>query len=482
MKKHFTNYSYFFLLFSLLIQGSILFAGPTLKSADLIVIGRNTDGDDDFAVLALADLPENSVIFITDEGWDDAGFTFSDTDEEVFQWNIPAGGIVGGTIIRFTNQSGTTLALVNTTDHGTISRVFGTGDMNLAAGDQLFFYQTNNDTYDGTIQRLDESDNPEPGMIYAFNGDETNDLDSDGWLDSGAHTGSTSQAPDNMTIVTVSGGTGNAFGLLSVASESDNYIFIGDDTAADKATWITRIHTITNWNTSDTAPGFDLSTLGNSYPLPVELTSFTTEYYEGYIKLSWRTASEVNNYGFEIERKPETGEWFKVEFVAGHGNSNSPKQYEYIDENAPEGLLEYRLKQIDTDGSFEYYSLTVMYDNSITGITTSSLPSDFNLYQNYPNPFNPETTIKYSIPTSVISTGGRNLKDFSSQTPGNDYVNVLLKVYDMLGREVAVLVNEKQSVGIYNVQFDAGNISSGTYIYKLTAGKFEKSKKMILMK
>jgi len=94
------------------------------------------------------------------------------------------------------------------------------------------------------------------------------------------------------------------------------------------------------------------------------------------------------------------------------------------------------------------------------------LPAEFILYQNHPNPFNPSTTIKYEIPSVGTS------RDFSVQ----------LKVYDILGREVATLVNEQQKAGYYEVQFDASNLTSGIYFYKLQSGQFVESRKMILLR
>jgi hypothetical protein len=112
------------------------------------------------------------------------------------------------------------------------------------------------------------------------------------------------------------------------------------------------------------------------------------------------------------------------------------------------------------------------------------------LSQNYPNPFNPTTTIKYSIPSSsvILSLPSRqageakNLKDFSSQAPQNDNVNVVLRVFDILGREVATLVNQNQKPGNYKVEFDSSKLSSGVYFYRLKTDEFIESKRMILIK
>jgi len=91
---------------------------------------------------------------------------------------------------------------------------------------------------------------------------------------------------------------------------------------------------------------------------------------------------------------------------------------------------------------------------------------DFKLFQNYPNPFNPTTTIGYSI----LNVEMQNI------------ASVQLKVYDILGKEVAALVNEEKEPGYYNVSFDASNLPSGLYLYKLTAGSFTKVRKMMLLK
>ncbi|MDP2362901.1 MAG: T9SS type A sorting domain-containing protein [Ignavibacteria bacterium] len=206
--------------------------------------------------------------------------------------------------------------------------------------------------------------------------------------------------------------------------------------------------------------------LGNSV-VPVELTSFTANVVSGSVRLNWITATELNNSGFEIERSCHTERsrsmtgWEKIEFVYGNGTTSESHSYSFTDNlTLTHNLsLRYRLKQIDFDGSFTY-SNEVEVD--------FSLSTSFTLEQNYPNPFNPSTTIRYTI-SNVISTEGRNL-------------NVTLKVYDVLGSEVAMLVNEKQPAGNYEVIFDAKNQSSGIYYCKLQAGSFNQSIKMILMK
>ena len=199
-------------------------------------------------------------------------------------------------------------------------------------------------------------------------------------------------------------------------------------------------------------------------PLPVELTSFTANASGTIVKLNWQTATEINNYGFEIERATENSEWQKIGFVEGAGNSNSPKEYMFTDNVGKTGNYSYRLKQIDINGEYKYSQAVEV---------SVGLPTKFELKQNYPNPFNPTTTIKYSIPSVIARSGA------TRQSAG---MLVQLKVYDMLGREVATLVNKEQTPGNYSVEFDASRLSSGVYFYALKAGEFAATKKMILMK
>ncbi|PJA95572.1 MAG: hypothetical protein CO129_11085 [Ignavibacteriales bacterium CG_4_9_14_3_um_filter_34_10] len=208
---------------------------------------------------------------------------------------------------------------------------------------------------------------------------------------------------------------------------------------------------------------FALGSPSGGNALPVELSMLNAECRMNSVELSWQTATEVNNYGFEVERgsrqKAEGNSninWEKIGFVTGHGNSNSPKDYSFVDENPPSGKLQYRLKQIDTDGGYKYSQ----------EIEAENIPTEFALSQNYPNPFNPSTTIKYSIPSNV-----------KSQTS-----NVKIIVYDILGNEVAILLDENKPSGNYEVKFDGSNLASGIYFYKLQSGSFAQTKKLLLLK
>ena len=196
---------------------------------------------------------------------------------------------------------------------------------------------------------------------------------------------------------------------------------------------------------------------GNIYEvIPVELVSFNADVSNNFVKLNWLTISEKNNYGFEIERSKNSTDksdnWEKIGFVKGKGTTTEIQSYAFNDEYLPAGKYSYRLKQIDFDG-------TTSYSNIIE--VDIDLPNAFSLEQNYPNPFNPSTTINYQIPELSFVT---------------------LKVYDVLGSEVATLVNKELPVGNYEIEFDATTLPSGIYFYRLQAGSFVETKKMVLMK
>ncbi|MCF6269353.1 MAG: YCF48-related protein [Melioribacteraceae bacterium] len=189
--------------------------------------------------------------------------------------------------------------------------------------------------------------------------------------------------------------------------------------------------------------------------LPVELTSFyAASTSSKTVVLNWTTATEVNNYGFSVLRlrSATENEWEKIGFVEGHGNSNSPKDYSFVDSNPRSGKSLYRLKQIDIDGAFEY-SETISVEINILG--------KYILEQNYPNPFNPTTNINFSIPV----TG-----------------HVKLTVYNTIGQRVATLVNGIKNAGYHNISFNAANLISGIYFYKLESGDFVQVEKMMLLK
>ena len=189
-----------------------------------------------------------------------------------------------------------------------------------------------------------------------------------------------------------------------------------------------------------------------SYIVPVELTSFTAASNGVDVEISWTTATEINNQGFDIQRMSEGSSFEKVGYVPGFGTTTELKSYSFVDTKLGSGKYSYRLKQIDFDGSFSY---SQAIEVEIVA------PSSFGLEQNYPNPFNPTTTIRFSIPVET---------------------EVRLNVYNALGQEVAEIINSRLKEGYHDVDFDAGSLTSGIYFYRLEADKFVDVKKMIILK
>ena len=186
--------------------------------------------------------------------------------------------------------------------------------------------------------------------------------------------------------------------------------------------------------------------------VPVELTGFSASVSQSDVNLLWTTATETNNKGFEVEKKSDRGQWEKIGFVGGFGTTTETKSYSFIDNNVKSGKYYYRLKQIDFDGTYTY-SNTIEFE--------VATPLKFALEQNYPNPFNPSTTIKYSIPEDG---------------------NVILRVYNSLGQRVAELINGFVKAGNYQVTFNASELASGIYFYKIEECSKTLVKKMIVLK
>ena len=240
-----------------------------------------------------------------------------------------------------------------------------------------------------------------------------------------------------------------------------------------QTTWVQEEMDLTGRNAVQNKFQFQLKTDGNTVAdgwyvddiivfvygiVPVELSSFTATASNTEVVLNWSTSSELNNMGFEIERKSlsDKNGWVTIGFVEGSGNSTSINNYSFTDKNPTKGTLLYRLKQIDFDGSFRIYTTE--------GVNFEGV-YNYALEQNYPNPFNPSTVINYSIPVDG---------------------NVELTVYNILGSEVAVLVNEYKEAGNHSVEFSTedlkNNLGSGVYIYTLKAGSFTQTRKMVVLK
>ena len=204
----------------------------------------------------------------------------------------------------------------------------------------------------------------------------------------------------------------------------------------------------------------------SSSPLPVELVNFTGAAGSKSVQLNWRTASETDNYGFQVERKevsgftvdlkPETSnpEWEHIGFVPGSGTSNTAREYSFTDGSVPAGEYLYRLRQIDRNGAYRY--------SHELQVTVGAVLKQFRLEQNYPNPFNPSTTLGFTAQVSGMTS---------------------LKIYDALGREVATLVNEYLEAGVYHERtFNAGGLASGIYFARLTSSGNNAVRKMFLVK
>jgi hypothetical protein len=186
--------------------------------------------------------------------------------------------------------------------------------------------------------------------------------------------------------------------------------------------------------------------------VPVELSGFTACVDETGILLTWETLSEKNNHGFVVERSFDGETFIPAGFIKGNGTTTEKNLYSFKDKPETNGIFYYRLKQQDYDGSFSYSEvLTIKMD----------IPAEYILAQNYPNPFNPSTIISYSIPADE---------------------HVTLKLYDLMGREINMLVSEMKKAGNYEISLDAGKLSSGTYYYRITAGNFTQSKKLVVLK
>jgi hypothetical protein len=197
-------------------------------------------------------------------------------------------------------------------------------------------------------------------------------------------------------------------------------------------------------------------------PLPIQLLSFTAMVVgQNQVQLEWVTLSELNNYGFLVEKSPNQPNAFQTmpnSFVPGHGTTNVPQYYSFTDMTASVGTWFYRLKQIDLDGTLHY---TDGIQVDVLTHVEEALPTVYALEQNYPNPFNPSTRIQFGMPQTS---------------------HVKLEIYNGLGERIATLVDETRQAGYYSEQFDATGLASGLYFYRLQAGDFVDTKKLVLLK
>lgn len=238
-----------------------------------------------------------------------------------------------------------------------------------------------------------------------------------------------------------------------VTGTSSNFYYVFTTTVSSPSNADADMETINSYNNN-----------GENIALPVELTTFTAALNNNSVDLKWNTATEVNNYGFEIQRAEVNSNspsgnshssFAKIGFVRGAGNSNSPKEYSYLDNSISSGKYSYRLKQIDNNGSFKY-SNAVEVNNAV------NMPDGYILSQNYPNPFNPSTVIKFGFEKNTHAS---------------------LSIYDVLGNKVADLFNGQAEAGkTYELPFNAAGLSSGIYFYQLQGNNITRVKKMLLLK
>ena len=211
---------------------------------------------------------------------------------------------------------------------------------------------------------------------------------------------------------------------------------------------------VSNWMVeADDSSTPEVTNGGLNDALPVELTSFSALISKNSVNLIWKTETEVNNYGFEIQRSIQSEDWKTLGFVNGNGNSNSPKDYSFTDNSVgTSGKYSYRLKQIDNDGSYEY-------SKSIE--VNLGAPASIELRQNYPNPFNPSTTINFTLPVE-------------------DAVSLI--VYNAIGEQVKVLYSGVLEAGVHSFNFSGDDLPSGLYVYKLSTSAGNQIRKMMLVK
>jgi photosystem II stability/assembly factor-like uncharacterized protein len=264
---------------------------------------------------------------------------------------------------------------------------------------------------------------------------------------------------DNQFFLGLDYASGTGIGVWATTDGGNNWFDFNGGTMLNTYTIRALVFNPTGNHTLFAGRASATANLGGVYEytfstVPVELVSFSAEVFGGNVNLSWMTATELNNYGFQVERKNfESTEWVNIGFVNGNGSTTETQHYSFSDNSISVGKYFYRLKQLDYSGSFEY-------SNEVE-VTILEVLNDFTLNQNYPNPFNPSTRISFSIPKSGFTS---------------------LKIYDVLGNEVSNPIEGELNEGNYEIQFNASNLSSGIYFYSLTSGEFSKTMKMILSK
>lgn len=196
--------------------------------------------------------------------------------------------------------------------------------------------------------------------------------------------------------------------------------------------------------------------------LPVELIYFYGEIHEDSVLLKWGTATEVSNYGFDIERATNDFNFQTIGFVEGSGNSNSPKHYTFSDSLVEmTGIVYYRLKQIDFIGSFEYSDTAIVDFLSSITLESSNIPTQFYVSANYPNPFNPATRINFELPFRQ---------------------NLRINLYDINGKLLEEIASQEFLPGVYQLYLDFSPYSSGIYFVRFESQKNVVTKSITFVK
>ncbi len=250
---------------------------------------------------------------------------------------------------------------------------------------------------------------------------------------------------------------------ISNAGGSSGLVWRHPGNVASNGTVVTVLANETPWFQSNITSGIPSWYSSSDAPLPITLASFSASVSsENHVELTWKTVSEVNNYGFNVQRRNGSDGTFAdipSSFIAGHGTTTEVHEYRYVDVTAGPGKWYYRLKQTDVDGTIHYSDVAGRTDG--TAIELKAVPTAFALEQNFPNPFNPSTTIRFALPKET---------------------RVELTAYNVLGQRVQVLVDEVRPAGFYEERFDASNFASGVYFYRIQAGNFVATKRFMVLK
>ncbi len=401
----------------------------TLAAGDIAIIGVNCDDPDDFAFVPLVDLGTGTSINFSDNGWQSTN-TFR-TGEGTKTYTAPS-AIPSGTIIVYTENSG------NFTSSGSFALS--------TSGDQLIAYQGSSSS---------------PTMIFAVN------IKGAAVWQTTASDANTSGLPLSLTNGT------NCVAL----TEKDNVMYNGSVNFG-KADVLSAVCDNNNW-VGDDATRYDFTTISD-YSLPVSLTSFVADGKGGVVTLTWRTESETENLGFIIERQlrvtsselparmirsggrvvdwDEIASYTIVDALAGHGSTSEAHEYTYTDAAVvPGATYLYRLADVDYSGKVVWHKEVKVKVEA----QTAQMPVKFGLQPAYPNPFNPSVTIPYGLAEDG---------------------NMSLKVYNLRGELVNVLMNAYALKGTYSYNWQPRNLSAGIYLVRLKSGNHTSMQKVVFVK